>query len=65
MFDRDFLAKSDEIFTDLLNLANKVLGSRGINIEPSVIVGKIISPLKDLYIRNLAGLLESLPEKNL
>jgi hypothetical protein len=65
MFDRDFLAKSDEIFTDLLNLANKELGSRGINIEPSVIVGKIISPLKDLYIRNLAGLLESLPEKNL
>jgi hypothetical protein len=49
----------------LLNLANKELGSRGINIEPSVIVGKIISPLKDLYIRNLAGLLESLPEKNL
>lgn len=65
MFDRDFFVKSDAIFTDLLNLTNKELGSRGINIEPSVIVDKIISPLKDLYIRNLAGLLESLTGKNL
>ena len=63
MLDRDFFAKSNEIFTDLLNLANQKLGSKGINIEPSVIVDRIISPLKDLYLKNLTELLESLLEK--
>ena len=42
-----------------MDLANEELGSKGINIEPSVIVGRIISPLRDLYLMNLAGLLES------
>jgi hypothetical protein len=64
MLDRDFFAKSDEIFTDLLNLANQELGSRGVKIEPSVIVDKIISPLKTLYLKNLTELLESFLEKN-
>ena len=59
MLDRDFFLKSDKIFKDLLDLANEELGSKGINIEPSVIVGRIISPLRDLYLMNLAGLLES------
>lgn len=59
MFDRDFFAKFNEIFTDLLNLANEELSSNGINIEPSVIVDRIISPLKDLYLKNLAELFES------
>ena len=49
MLDRDFFAKSNEIFTSLFNLANEELASKGINIEPSVIVDRIISPLKDLY----------------
>ena len=64
MLDRDFFAKSNEIFTDLLNLANQEFGSKGINIEPSVIVDRIISPLKDLYLKNLAELLEFFLEKN-
>lgn len=63
MFDREFFAKSNEIFMDLLNLANDELGSKGVNVEPSVIVDKIISPLKDLYLKNLAELLESLTKK--
>jgi site-specific DNA-adenine methylase len=49
---------------DLLDLANDDLGSAGLNIEPSVIVDRIISPLKDLYVKNLAGLLESFLRKN-
>jgi hypothetical protein len=64
MLDRDFFAKSDEIFTDLLNLANQELGSRGVKIEPSVIIDKIISPLKTLYLKNLTELLESFLTKN-
>jgi hypothetical protein len=64
MLDRDFFSKSDEVFTDLLNLANEELGSKGLNIEPSIIVSRIISPLKDIYLRNLAEVLESLLEKN-
>jgi hypothetical protein len=63
MLDQDFFAKSDKIFTVLLDLANNELGSAGVNVEPSVIVARIISPLKDLYLKNLAELLESSLEK--
>jgi phospholipid N-methyltransferase len=63
MPDRDFFAKSNEIFTSLFNLANEELSSKGINVEPSVIVDRIISPLKDLYLKNSIKLLESLLEK--
>ena len=64
MLDWDFLAKSDKIFADLLTLANEELGSKGVNIEPSIIVDRIISPLKDLYLKNLTELLESFLKKN-
>jgi hypothetical protein len=63
MLDQSFFAKCDNIFTVLLDLAKNELGSAGVNVEPSVIVGKIISPLKDLYLKNLAALLESSVEK--
>ena len=63
MLDQNFFAKSDKIFKNLLDLANNELGSAGVNIEPSVIVGRIISPLKDLYLKNIAELLESSLEK--
>jgi hypothetical protein len=63
MLDGNFFAKSNEIFVDLLNLANEELCSKGMNIEPSVIVDKIISPLKHLYLNNLNELLESFMEK--
>jgi hypothetical protein len=63
MLDQNFFAKSDKIFMVLLDLANNELGSAGVNVEPSVIVGRIISPLKDLYLKNLAELLESSLEK--
>ena len=63
MLDRVFFAKSNETFTTLFNLANEELASKGINIEPSVIVDRIISPLRDHYFKNLTELLESLLEK--
>jgi len=64
MLDRVFFEKSDRIFEELLDLANGELNSAGFNVEPSVIVGSIISPLKDLYVGNLAALLESLLQKS-
>ena len=64
MLDWDFFTKSNKIFSDLLNLANEELTSKGINIEPSLIVDRIISPLKDLYLKNLTELLESFLRKN-
>jgi hypothetical protein len=64
MLDWEFFVKSDKIFTDLFDLANGELGSAGLNVEPSVIVDRIISPLKDLYVKNLAGLLETYLERN-
>ncbi len=63
MLDRYFFAKSNQIFTTLFNPANEELNSKGIKIEPSVIVDKIISPLKDLYLKNLTELLESFLKK--
>ncbi len=63
MLDRDFLRKLNEIFASLVNLTNDELASKGINIEPSVIIDRIMSPLKDLYLKNLAELLESFLEK--
>jgi len=63
MLDQNFFAKSDKIFKNLLDLANNELGSAGVNIEPSVIVGRVISPLKDLYLKTIAELLESSLEK--
>ena len=44
MLDRDFLSKYNEIFTNLLILANQELVKKGMKIEPSVIIDKIISP---------------------
>ena len=64
MFGQDFLAKSDKIIANLLTLANEELGSKGVKIEPSIIVERIISPLKDLYLKNLIELLESFLEQN-
>ena len=63
MLDRDFTANTNKIFTDLLDLANKELNSSGFSVEPSVIVGKIISPLRDVYLKNLVELLQSAQEK--
>ena len=59
MDDISFIEKSDKILEDLLNLASDEFESKGIRIEPSVIVAKIIRPLKDLYVRNVTELLES------
>jgi hypothetical protein len=64
MLSRDFFERSDEVFVTLFNLANEELNFNGIKIEPSVIVDKIISPLKDLYLKNLTELLESLLKRN-
>ena len=64
MLDPNLFEISNEIFTDLFTLANKELNSKGIKIEPSIIVDKIISPLKDLYLKNLNELLESFLKKN-
>jgi hypothetical protein len=64
MLEGDFFAKSKEIFVILLNLANEELCSKGMNIEPSLIVDRIISPLKYLYLKNLNELLESFMERN-
>ncbi len=54
-----FFQKSNKIFEDLLNLANSELRAKGIEIEPSAIVDKVISPLKDLFSHNLNELLKS------
>ena len=57
--DKIFFEKSNKIFVDLFNLANEELGSKGVRIESSAIIEKVISPLKDYYMKNLSELLES------
>ncbi len=63
LLDQEFFAKSDKIFMDLLDLANNELGAAGVNVEPSVIVARIISPLKHLYLQRLVEILESSEQK--
>ncbi len=50
--------KTDRIFEGLLNTAHEEFKSRGIEVEPSVLIERIISPLKDLFLKNLADVLE-------
>ena len=64
MLEGGLSGESNRIFMELLDLANKEFAAKGINIQPSVIVGKIISPLKDLYLKNLAELLETYLKNN-
>ncbi len=63
MDDEGLIEKSNRTFADLVNLTNEKLKSQGLTIDPQIIVEKIISPVKELYIRNLAELLESLLRK--
>jgi len=63
MHDGLFFEKSNEIFKELLDLANKEFLARRITVEPSVIVDKIITPLKELYLRKSVELLEAYLKK--
>ena len=63
MDDEGLIEKSNRTFANLVNLTNEKLQSQGLTIDPQIIVEKIISPVKELYIRNLAELLESLLRK--
>jgi len=58
------LEKSNGVFENLLNLTNQELTSKGLTIDPSIIIGKIVSPVQELYIKNLTELLESFLQKN-
>jgi hypothetical protein len=48
---------------NLLNRANEKLGSKGLKFERSVIIWKVIPPVKDLYFKNLTELLGSFLKK--
>jgi len=60
MEEQGFLAKSNQSFANLINLTNEELKSQGLTVDPQIIVEKIVSPVKELYIRNLTELLESI-----
>jgi len=65
MLNSDFFERSDAIFKELLDLANHEMSSGRLNVEPSVIVDRIICPLKALYLKNLSDLLQAFLEKKL
>ena len=60
MEEQGFLAKSNQSFANLINLTNEELKSQGLTVDPQIIEEKIVSPVKELYIRNLTELLESI-----
>jgi len=60
MDEQGFLAKSNRSFANLINLTNEELKSQGLTVDPQIIEEKIVSPVKELYIRNLTELLESI-----
>ncbi len=59
MPDGNFLEKSNAIFKELFDLANQELGPGGPKVEPSLIVERVISPLRALYFKNVSELLEA------
>ena len=54
------LEKSNTIFANLISLTNEELTSQGFTVPPSIIIEKIVSPVKELYIKTLTELFESL-----
>ena len=60
MAEEGLLEKSNVIFSNLINLTNEELNSQGFTVPPRIIIEKIVSPVKELYIKNLTELFESL-----
>jgi len=60
MAEEGLLEKSNVIFSNLINLTNEELNSQGFTVPPGIIIEKIVSPVKELYIKNLTELFESL-----
>jgi hypothetical protein len=46
-----------KLFDELFLVTFKQLGLMGIRVEPSEVVKKVISPVKDLYLKGLLDLL--------
>ena len=63
MDDEGLIEKSNRTFANLINLTNEEFKSQGLKIDPQIIVEKIVSPVKELYIRNLTELLGSILRK--
>ena len=59
MAEEGLLEKSNAIFANLITLTNEELNSQGFTVSPGIIIEKIISPVKELYLKNLTELFES------
>jgi hypothetical protein len=60
MAEEGLLEKSNSIFANLITLANEELNSQGFTVSPGIIIERIVSPVKELYLKNLTELFESL-----
>ncbi len=53
----DLHKEAGRIFDDLFLITFKQLGLMGIRVEPGEVVKRVISPVKDVYLRGLLDLL--------
>jgi hypothetical protein len=53
----DLQQETARIFDELFMVTFKELGLMGIQVEPSEVVKKIVSPVKDAYLKGLLDLL--------
>ena len=60
MGEEGILEKSNAVFANLIALTNEELNSQGFTVPANIIIEKIVSPVKELYIKNLTQLFESL-----
>jgi len=60
MGEEGILEKSNAVFANLIALTNEELNSQGFTVPANIIIEKIVSPVKALYIKNLTQLFESL-----
>ncbi len=53
----DLHKEAAKIFDDLFLVTFKELGLMGIQVEPGEVIKKVISPVKDVYLKGLLELL--------
>jgi hypothetical protein len=59
----DLHKEAAKIFDDLFMVTFKQLGLMGIQVEPGDVIKRVISPVKDVYLKGLLDLLALMSKK--
>jgi hypothetical protein len=51
------------IFNELFNRTLEQLASLGVKVEPGEVIKRIIAPVRDVYLKNLSEMLDSMGKR--